>query len=53
MQAMTYIIGAMQIEKLRDDWLTSNPSKSIKDFHNEFLSMGPIAPELLRRIMIK
>jgi uncharacterized protein (DUF885 family) len=51
-QAMTYNVGRRQIERLRDAWVHTNPTRPLADFHAQFLSYGPIAPDPIREFMM-
>jgi hypothetical protein len=33
-------MGKLMIRKLRTDWLAANPGKTLKEFHDQFLSFG-------------
>jgi uncharacterized protein (DUF885 family) len=37
---LNYTMGKLMIRKLRSDWLAANPGKSLKQFHDQFLSYG-------------
>jgi uncharacterized protein (DUF885 family) len=47
-----YSLGKLMILKLRDDWLAVHPGRSLKDFHEAFLTFGnpPIRP--LRKVLL-
>ncbi len=47
-----YSIGKLMIMKLRDDWMIFNPRKSLRDFHDTFLSYGTMPVTLVRRAML-
>jgi Bacterial protein of unknown function (DUF885) len=49
---LNYTMGKLMIMKLRDDWLSSNPDKSLKDFHDKFLSYGAVPIPLVRQEMM-
>lgn len=53
MQGICYLIGARQIETLREDWASQHPDKSTEDFHSYFLHQGPVPPGLLQRYLNK
>jgi uncharacterized protein (DUF885 family) len=51
-QPMSYIIGKMQILKLREELVNKSDGKfTLKDFHDKLLSYGTIPIELIRRDM--
>jgi uncharacterized protein (DUF885 family) len=37
---LNYTMGKLMIRKLRADWLAANPGKTLKQFHDQFLSYG-------------
>lgn len=37
---LNYTMGKLMIRKLRADWMAANPDKSLKQFHDQFLSYG-------------
>jgi uncharacterized protein (DUF885 family) len=37
---LNYTMGKLMIMKLRADWQAKNPQKTLKDFHDQFLSYG-------------
>jgi Bacterial protein of unknown function (DUF885) len=47
-----YTVGKLMIKKLRTDWLISHPEKSLKDFHDTFLSYGSAPVPLIRKMML-
>jgi len=49
---LNYTMGKLMIMKLRDDWMKANPSKSLKDFHDKFLSYGSAPIPLVREDMM-
>ncbi len=48
-QPMSYAVGKREIQRLKSDWNTANPSGKLSDFYNQLLSFGTIPVELLRR----
>ncbi len=52
-QPMSYIMGKMEILKLRDEYKAlKGESFDLKEFHNKLLSFGTIPVELVRRRML-
>ncbi len=49
---LNYTMGKLMIKKLRRDWLTANPDKKLKDFHDKFLSYGSPPIPLVRKDMV-
>ncbi|MCZ6702450.1 MAG: DUF885 domain-containing protein [Ignavibacteria bacterium] len=49
---LNYTMGKLIIIKLRDDWLSANPDKSLKNFHDTFLSYGAAPIPLVRKEMM-
>ncbi|MEJ2194392.1 MAG: DUF885 domain-containing protein [Ignavibacteriaceae bacterium] len=49
---LNYTMGKLIIMKLRSDWLSANPDKTLKDFHDEFLSYGGPPIVLVRTEMM-
>lgn len=49
---LNYTMGKLIIIKLRSDWLKAHPDKTLKDFHNEFLSYGGPPIPLVRKEMM-
>jgi uncharacterized protein (DUF885 family) len=49
---LNYTMGKLIIMKLRVDWLKANPDKSVKDFHDSFLSYGGSPIPLVRKDML-
>jgi uncharacterized protein (DUF885 family) len=50
---LTYTLGKIQILQLRDDYKQSKGSSySIKQFHDEFLTHGPLTVPLVRKLML-
>ena len=47
-----YTVGKLMIMKLRDDWLAANPGRSLRDFHDTFLSFGAAPVALIRKQML-
>jgi uncharacterized protein (DUF885 family) len=37
---LNYTLGKLMIRKLREDWLAANQGKTLKHFHDQFLSYG-------------
>ena len=50
---LNYTLGKLMIRKLRSDWQAENAGKSIKQFHDEFLSYGGPPIPLVRGQMLK
>jgi uncharacterized protein (DUF885 family) len=50
---LNYTMGKLMIRKLRSDWQAENPGKSIKQFHDQFLSYGGPPVPLVRTQMLK
>lgn len=51
-QAMTYMVGRIQIEKLSEEWLKRNPSMTLSDFNRIFFSFGPVPPRMITKLML-
>ena len=47
-----YTVGKLMIKKLRDDWMMLHPDKSLRDFHDAFLSLGAAPIALIRKQML-
>ena len=47
-----YTVGKLMIKKLRVDWLNKFPEKSLKEFHDTFLSFGSAPVPLIRKMML-
>ena len=47
-----YTVGKLMIKKLRADWMRSHPQKSLRDFHDQFLSYGSAPVPLIRKMML-
>lgn len=47
-----YTVGKLMIKKLRVDWLTAHPDKTLRDFHDQFLSYGSAPVPLIRKMML-
>jgi hypothetical protein len=47
-----YSLGKLMILKLRDDWLAIHPGRSLRDFHDAFLSFGSSPLVLVRKAML-
>jgi uncharacterized protein (DUF885 family) len=53
MQAITYLLGALELEQLAEDCRRERGSRFDEAaFHNELFSFGPVPPALLRRFML-
>jgi len=50
---LNYTMGKLMIRKLRTDWIAENPGRSLKQFHDEFLSMGGPPIPLVRDQMLR
>ncbi|MBI2263659.1 MAG: DUF885 domain-containing protein [Armatimonadetes bacterium] len=52
-QPLSYTIGKMEIEKLRDDYRKARgPDFSLKEFHDSFLACGAVPIALARTLML-
>jgi uncharacterized protein (DUF885 family) len=49
---LNYTMGKLMIMKLRTDWQAKNPQKTLKDFHDQFLSYGGPPIPLVRAQML-
>lgn len=49
---LNYTLGKLMIRKLRSDWRTANPGKSLRQFHDQFLSYGGPPIPLVRAEMV-
>ena len=49
---LAYTVGKIMIRKLKTDWMTANPGKSLRDFHDTLLSYGCAPLPLIRRAML-
>jgi uncharacterized protein (DUF885 family) len=49
---LNYTMGKLMIRKLRSDWQAANPTRSLKQFHDEFLSYGGPPIPLVRGQML-
>jgi len=49
---LNYTMGKLIIMKLRFDWLNENTGKTLKDFHDKFLSYGAPPIPLVRKDML-
>jgi uncharacterized protein (DUF885 family) len=47
-----YTVGKWMVLKLRDDWFALHPGRSLRDFHEAFLSHGDAPIALLRRVLL-
>ena len=47
-----YTLGKLLIMQLRADWQKANPGKSLREFHDEFLSYGEAPLGVTRRMML-
>lgn len=53
MQAITYLLGALDFERLEEDCRRERGSRFDEArFHDELFSFGPVSPALLRRFML-
>jgi hypothetical protein len=50
---LNYTMGKLIIIKLREDWLEATPDKTLKDFHDKFLSYGGPPIPLVRKDMLE
>lgn len=50
---LNYTMGKLMIRKLRGDWQAANPGRSLKQFHDEFLSYGGPPIPLVRAQMLR
>jgi len=52
-QPMSYLVGYLDIMKLREDYKKMKGDKfSLKEFHDELLSYGSVPPILVRAVML-
>lgn len=49
---LNYTMGKLMIRKLRNDWLATNPGKTLRQFHDQFLSYGGPPVPLVRAQMM-
>jgi uncharacterized protein (DUF885 family) len=49
---LNYTMGKLMIMKLRADWQAKNPQKTLKEFHDQFLSYGGPPIPLVRAQML-
>lgn len=49
---LNYTMGKLMIMKLREDWLKANSDKTLKDFHDTFLSYGGQPIPMVRKDML-
>ncbi|MBA2545191.1 MAG: DUF885 domain-containing protein [Deltaproteobacteria bacterium] len=47
-----YTLGKLVIMELRTDWQAANPSKSLREFHDQFLTYGEAPLAVTRRMML-
>ena len=47
-----YTLGKLIILELRADWQLANPSRSLREFHDEFLQYGEAPLPVIRRMML-
>jgi uncharacterized protein (DUF885 family) len=47
-----YTLGKLVILELRADWMRANPAKTLRDFHDTFLSYGEAPLAVTRRMML-
>ena len=53
-QALTYALGRLEIEALKDDYRTlKGDAYDEQEFHREFLSYGPVLPSMIRAAMLR
>jgi uncharacterized protein (DUF885 family) len=53
MQAITYLLGTLELERLEEDCRRERGSRFDEArFHDELFSFGPVSPALLRRFML-
>jgi uncharacterized protein (DUF885 family) len=50
---LNYTMGKLMIMKLRADWQAKNPQKTLKEFHDQFLSYGGPPIPLVRAQMLQ
>lgn len=48
-----YTFGKLEIQELRQEYLKRNPGRTLKDFHNAFVSQGGLPLPLVRKILLK
>lgn len=49
--ALMYWLGTRSIHQLRAEWMTRNQGRTLRDFHDTFLSYGSIPVQLIARLM--
>jgi uncharacterized protein (DUF885 family) len=49
---LSYTLGKLTIRTLRTDWMKANPGKSLREFHDAFLSYGCAPLPVIRRAML-
>jgi uncharacterized protein (DUF885 family) len=47
-----YTLGKLVIMELRDEWLGTDPTRTLRDFHDTFLSYGEAPLAVTRRMML-
>jgi uncharacterized protein (DUF885 family) len=50
-QALCYVIGKLEIIKMRDKYLKKNKTKTIKDFHEKLLINGPCSLSIIKKLL--
>ncbi|MFA6093114.1 MAG: DUF885 domain-containing protein [Elusimicrobiota bacterium] len=53
LQAITYLLGRIQIEQLKEDYKAAQGERySESEFHRLFLGFGPVLPSAIRSVML-
>ena len=50
-QALCYVIGKLEIIKMRDKYLRENKTKTIKDFHERLLINGTCSLSTIKKLL--
>ncbi len=50
-QPMSYLVGQVEVERIRKRYFAENPDASIKEFHDSLLAPGSLPPHLVEREM--
>ena len=50
-QALCYVIGKLEIIKMRDKYLKENKTKTIKDFHEKLLINGTCSLSTIKKLL--
>ncbi len=49
---LNYTLGKLMIKKLRADWMSKHPDRSLREFHDAFLSLGAPPLGLARQALL-